>query len=255
MRSKLPKLPVKSVVRLGSTTDLSDTVTNGGKRIEINTIEAIKNSANKLLMKQCFDKLAVKTAKWQTLNDFLKEPKIEAPYVVKHIFGSRGRGNHLFQDLEQIKKFVFNRDVSKYIIEEYKNFSREYRLHITKNGCFYTCRKMLRADVPKEQRWVRNDSTSNWILEENELFDKPINWQDIIAESVKALNSVGLHIGAVDLRVQSTKDKKERTRENPDYFVIEINSAASFGNVTAEKYLEMLPKLIMDEARNLNILK
>ena len=48
-------LPFKSVVRLGSTTEIEDTVVKGGKRIEINSVQSIKNSASKLLMKQKFE--------------------------------------------------------------------------------------------------------------------------------------------------------------------------------------------------------
>jgi type I restriction enzyme S subunit len=36
------------------------------------------------------------------------------------------------------------------------NNSREYRLHVTADGCFYACRKMLKADA--EERWYKNDS-------------------------------------------------------------------------------------------------
>ena len=57
-------LPYRAVVRFGSTTEVDDTIANGGNRIEINTVESIKNSANKLLMKQKFQQVAVKTAEW-----------------------------------------------------------------------------------------------------------------------------------------------------------------------------------------------
>jgi hypothetical protein len=43
-------LPYRSVIRFGSTTECPDTVAKGGNRIEINTIEAVKNSASNLLM-------------------------------------------------------------------------------------------------------------------------------------------------------------------------------------------------------------
>ena len=50
----LPLLPFKSLIRFGSNTELQSTIDNGGDRIELNTVEAIKNSSNKLLMKECW---------------------------------------------------------------------------------------------------------------------------------------------------------------------------------------------------------
>ena len=248
-------LAFRSVVRLGSTTDILDTVTNGGERIECNTIQAVKNSSNKLLMKQCFNKNNVKTADWWTTIDgeFFYEPDLEGmllkgdlkfPVVAKHIFGSRGRGNTLINSEEELTNWIKNKNISEYIFEKFYNYNREYRLHVTEEGCFYTCRKMLRKDTPEDKRWFRNDSNSNWIVEENPDFDKPVNWNNIITESVTALKAVGLDFGAVDLRIQSSKDNKGKTRENPDFIVVEINSAPSFGEITAKKYIEEIPKIL-----------
>ena len=63
VRNKI-KLPFRTVIRFGSTTELEDTIDKGGGRIEINTVEAIKNSASKLRMKNCFTLKNVKTAAW-----------------------------------------------------------------------------------------------------------------------------------------------------------------------------------------------
>ena len=62
VHKKIAALPYKSVIRFGSTTDLPDTVSNGGNRIEINSIPSIKISANKFLMKQKFIEAGIKTA-------------------------------------------------------------------------------------------------------------------------------------------------------------------------------------------------
>jgi glutathione synthase/RimK-type ligase-like ATP-grasp enzyme len=80
------------------------------------------------------------------------------------------------------------------------------------------------------------------------MFDKPVNWDVIVEESVKALNAVGLDFGAVDLRCQSAKYSKGRTREDPDFIVVEINSAPSFGELTLQKYIEELPKILIRKA-------
>jgi len=230
-------LKFKSVIRLGSTSP-------SNIPIQINSIEAVKNSSNKLLMKECFKESGVKTADWDTLNNFInfddegivfKEQTILFPIVIKHIYGSRNNGNTLISDSNEFVNWLENKTFDKYIIEKYHTHKKEYRLHVTKHGCFYTNRKMLKTDAT--ERWFRNDSNSIWVLENNELFDKPKTWNIIVEDCVKAINSVGLDVGACDVKVNN-KGK---------HIVIEVNSAPSFGKITEEKYREIIPVLVNDK--------
>lgn len=238
---------VLACIRLGSTTS--------GKlkyAVEINSPGAIQVSANKLLMKQAFAKAGVTTAEWFTYDgkqfhvrdtkDVVKE--IPFPIVAKHVHGSRGRGNTLLKTAEELNAWLPNKDIKSYIFERFYSYSREYRLHMTADGCFYTCRKMLKSDTPQEQRWFRNDSNSVWIVEENPDFDKPVNWNEIVADCVKGLNAVGLDVGAFDVRVQSALDSKDKPRKRCEWIVLESNSAPSFGDITAKKYQEVIHKII-----------
>lgn len=261
----LPLLPFRSVIRFGSFTEMQSTIDNGGDRIELNTTNAINNSANKGIMKTCFWRDDVKTADWWIYNSTLDNPflftnnddvsdddknidTLPYPIISKHIKGSRGRGNIKHNSAEELKTWLEIKDnLNNYIFEKYYSYNREYRLHVSKNGCFYTCRKMLKTNTPQKDRWYKNDDHCVWILEDNPLFDKPVNWDDVVKESVKALESVGLDFGAVDLRIQSAKDKNGNTRKNPKFIVVEINSAPSMGSITAEKYIEELPKLLRDK--------
>lgn len=257
----LPLFPFKSIIRFGSTTDLKDTVTNGGNRIEVNTIQSVKNSANKLLMKECFTENNVKTANWFIYainrtdnennpffnvadNTFSSIENLPFPIISKHIKGSRGTGNKKHDTQESLESWMESKNLNNYIFEKYYNYVREYRLHVDSKECFYVCRKMLKSDAPQEHRWYRNDDHCVWIMEDNELFDKPCNWEEIVEESVNALNAVGLDIGAIDLRIQSATNNEGEIRENPEFIIVEINSAPSFGEVTSEKYIEQLPLIL-----------
>lgn len=250
LRTQLPLLPFRSIVRLGSTTIKA--VDSIKKFIECNTVQAIKNSANKLLMKQCFDRDTVRSATWihtslcskQEFDAWFTDDRF--PLVSKSLNGSRGRGNRLHKTRDELNTFLTNHtgNLVNYIFEKFHDYSREYRLHVTKEGCFYTCRKMLKSDTPEDKRWFRNDSNSSWIMEENPAFDKPVNWNAIITECVKALVAVGLDVGACDVKVQSAKDKKGNARKEPEFIVIEINSAPSFGTVTLAKYLTIIPEIL-----------
>lgn len=251
-RGKIALLPFRSVVRLGSTTECK------GVDIELNSIEAIKNSSNKSKMKVCFTNESVKTAMWWLYtknNTFCNAKtgedtdinKLPYPIISKSNFGSRGRGNVKHDNVESLTNWLQGKTKSNYIFEKFYNFAREYRLHVSADGCFYTCRKMLRKDTPEADKWFRNDANCIWALETNPEFDKPVNWKEIIKESVKSLKAVGLDFGAVDLRVQSATDSNGTLRKSPDFIIIEINSAPSFGEVTAAKYIEMLPKILTNK--------
>jgi len=242
----LPLNPFRSIIRFGSTTPTSKYETKGKQKIlvEINTPEAVKNSSSKLLMKQCFDKAKVKTCKWWKAEDFKNKEEVSYPIIVKKINGSRGKGMQKFNTYSEFEEFFNNDKKERYIVEEYFTGVREYRLHVTEDGCFYTCRKVLKSNTPDDVRWKRNDETCAWLLETNEKFDKPVNWKEIEKDCVNALKAVGLDIGAIDLRIQSSTNKEGKKRKNPEWRIIEINSAPSFGNLTSEKYKEIIPNLL-----------
>ena len=238
LREKRIFLPALTALRLGSETE---GILNYA--VEINTVAAVKNSSSKLLMKNCFKEHSVRTAVWIYPNtaddviDFVNE--FDFPIVMKRHYGSRNEGNTLIRTSEQLSEWLSNNTLNRFIIEKYHPYQREYRLHVTSEGCFYACRKVLKLDTPDDNKWFRNDSNSNWVKEDHELFNKPSNWDDIVSESVKALNAVGLDVGAIDVRVSN--EKKE---EPPRFIILETNSAPSFGDVTLEKYVEIIPKIV-----------
>lgn len=248
LRRALPKLPFRSVIRLGSLTVLEDESSKKGDRVELNSATAIKNSSSKLKMKQCFAQGDVKTAEWisSTNESEIMNWIKDFPIVAKSHMGSRGRGNTLLKTEAEVRAFLRSKDLSHYIFEKYYNYNKEYRLHVSADGCFYACRKMLQNEFKDHPNaWQRHDDNCVWILETNPNFDTPTNWANIIDNCVKALVSCGLDFGACDLRVQNNNDKEGTRRAQPDFIVVEINSAPSFGEVTLQKYKEVLPQLLV----------
>lgn len=247
-RNKGLQFPFKSLVRFGSQTELDP---KEGKVVEINTVAAVKNSASKLLMKNCFAKAGIVTAEWcqaKNLDDFLKSEKFKYPIVAKHHFGSRGRGNTLIKDKKELDKWKVGKNLDNYIFEQFYNYSREYRVHVSReNGAFYSCRKMLKNGTPEANKWYRNDSNCVWVLETNPDFDAPVNWKEIQKECLRALDAVGLDVGAIDVKVQSAHNGKREKRKSCKFIIIETNSAPSFGEITEQKYLEQLQYLIRNK--------
>lgn len=275
------------MIRLGSTTDVPGTVGQGGKIIELNTVEAIRNSASKRRMKDCFTLGGVKTADWfisdgKQLLAILgaeKQPepiamdKLPFPIVAKHIYGSRGTGNYKLEDIAAVIAFLANRqkDIGEFIFEKYYSYIKEYRLHVTEDGCFYACRKALKKDADKATTWQRHDDNCVWFTEkvwvdgketadEKPDFQKPVNWNEIVAECVKALAAVDLDIASFDIRVQGDKTEKGKVREKCEFIILECNSASSFGDeapktLVAQKYLETIPALAKKKAIEYGVIK
>lgn len=235
------EVPNTTILRLGSTTPTEKITKNPNPR-EINTAHACAISGNKIWMRQAFAEYDIPMAEGictDNLDDLLAFLKEHRTIICKHIHSSKGKGIYLLTSEEEAKEWALEHELEEYVFEKYYTYSREYRLHVTKDGCFYTCRKMLKRDA--EVRWHRHNVNSVWIVEENPLFDKPTNWDDIVDSCVDALKAVGLDIAAFDVKVQNN------THENPKYIILESNSAPSLGEIGIEKYKETLTRLINEE--------
>lgn len=256
LRTTLALLPFRSAVRFGSTTSIDEE-----RYVTLNSVEGVQNSSNKLLMKQIFTSMGVSTADWWTIrfdrtnqvyklcpqnkddND-VSVADLPYPIVVKAIYGSKGRGNTKIDTADLFGEWLLANytRISTYVVEKYYSYNKEYRIHVTEEGCFYTCRKMLKEDTPKEDRWHRHDSNSVWMLEENPLFGKPENWNEIVADCVAALKALKLDICGFDVKIQS--------KEHPKWIILESNSACSMNNeesVVLQKYLEQIPKTLTNK--------
>jgi len=233
----------------------------------LNSVEGVENSSNKLLMKDLFLKAGISSPSFfkLSLTNALLEgnvvtfeelgKQLRYPVLAKRTFRSKGIGMLKINNYEEYLTFIEDKvknkkiqDRNPYYLETFHNYSREYRLHISENGCFYSCRKMLKEGG--EKRWMRNDSNSIWITEkvitrnnegqlinyegENELFNKPDTWDNIVTDCNNARIAVGLNICCFDVKVN----------RKGDWIILESNSAPSFGEITKIMYGNELIKLI-----------
>jgi len=249
LRHKILVKGAKVVYRHGSTTQ-------GDFKYEINSVASVRNSSDKLRMKECFTKAGITQANWRKLDalkskdemtKFLKEVNFpENHLIIKSRFGSRGNGNYFIKTQKELDSFMASKNCSDYIIEEYKNYSKEFRIHVHANGYFYTCRKALKKDTPEKEKFQRHDDNCVWILESNPDFGKPSNWSAIVEDCVKALKAIGGDVLAFDVKTTDPKNSKEKNKA-VKWIIIESCSAPSFGDVTAEKYIIELPKIIKNK--------
>jgi len=282
-------MPFRAIVRFGSTTKTDaiykEQVKLGRTIVEINTVAAVENSRSKLKMKECFKNGNIPQSDWYVYtrteagvamfsvnggDRILTANELSYPILAKRVYGFKAHGMQMLSSAVELRKFLNTSGTLQYYYERYYNYNREYRLHCTEEGCFYAVRKMLKADTPDNERWFRNDSNCVWITEhqvvknsdgtiikynedvDNPNFDKPANWASIEKACVDALDEVGLHIGAFDVRVQAATSGG-RKREYPNFIVIEVNSAPSFGDITLMKYEEVLPRILHHEFSKLTV--
>lgn len=254
LRKSIPAIkPV--VLRLGSTTEMP------AGFVEINHKDVARISGNKKKMKQAFNEAGVKTANWldpttctaaSGTTVFQECMRLGLPIVAKQLFGAQGKGNTLIRTEEELNTFLQGKTMSNYIFEKFYNYLLEFRLHVTSDGCFYACRKAMKADTPPEERWRFHSDTSTWYLETNEKFYKPNSWDDIVEDCVAALEEIGADVLAFDVKVQSPVDKNGVPREYQEYILIEANSAPSLQNIGIEKYKEIIPEIIKKKVNELN---
>lgn len=241
---------VRSIVRLGSRTSTQEAFPKSYNRrpiVEINTVESIENSRDKLRMKACFDRAGVPHAPWFTVDVMRAKVRDNEladlfPVLAKRITGFKGHGMRKLDNQAQLEEFLRG-NTNGYYFEQFKNFAREYRIHCTRNGSFMTWRKLRRADA--EQRWFFNSANCNWVGENHELFNRPTNFEAIERHCVQALEATGLDIGSFDVRIQSAQQR------NPQYILVEVNSAPSLGEQGIEIYKEVLADLINNKIQNL----
>lgn len=232
-KNKMTKLvPYRSIVRLGSTTENEQVfsraeMARGFK--EINSTNAVRTSSNKLSMKQAFKDKNVKQSEWWTLNEFRNLEEVPYPILAKKVRGSKARGMVKIENKQELDNFMNNNNLDGYYFEKFHNYAREYRIHMSiASGEFMAWRKLRRKD--EEIRWYFNNDNCNWVNPEHELFDRPNNWNEVVDNCKRALEAVGLDIGACDVRIQSNE------KRNPEFIICEINSAPSLGDKGVEVY-------------------
>ena len=244
---------------MGSVTPTNQ-ITKRKDYMEINTAKACEISGNKIKMKERFTHGKIPTAMWFMLRprsvEYLKETdkffssklncalKKWKTIIVKRYNSSGGKGIFLIEKPEDFDTFFRSEDfchgniyaIKNYIFERYYTYSREYRIHVTKDGCFLADRKMLLDDA--EDRWHRHANNSVWISQDNPKFDKPTNWDYIVKCCIDAMKSIGLDIAEFDVKVQNNK------HEDPKFIILESNSAPSLGEQSIEAYKKILNIII-----------
>ena len=237
--------PKRIIYRMGSETPTNE-ITKFPVALELNSPEACHISGNKILTKKRFIAGNIKTAEWFTLSEKdINGDKVksyfeawESPIIVKHVNSSKGKGIYLIKDIndlfntKELNDALGTEEIKKYLFERYYTYTKEYRIHVNRDRCFFATRKMLRNEA--DVRWHRHAENAVFINPDNPLFEQPENWDEITTECINALKSIGLDFAAFDVKV-SKKGK---------FIILESNSAPALGEKSLEAYKNELIRYI-----------
>lgn len=237
--------PFRSIVRFGSTSKVRDLE----RRVEVNTVQAIRNSSDKLKMKQIFKEAGIRSPKYVKASECANPVGLPSgwkfPVVAKMSFRSGGKGMVKIDNQEQLTNFLHDkvvgrsRDISNpYYLEEFVNCKREYRIHVSQitDAELFAVRKLIDEETPKEKQWIR--SIANGLFKEE--FEKPQHWSQMVAECKKALKAVGLDIGCFDVKYNKTRG---------EFWLLEVNSSPALGEKTKAHYITEIDKILKHKAR------
>ncbi len=229
---KFPKSKVNAVVRHGA----SKKAILAQKRfpVEINSIEAIRNCADKHKMKELLSAANITTtesfANTEENRALFKRNKWNAVY--KKLNHRRGIGME-FLPLAEIDKLADPQYNG--LIERRINVKREWRVH----AC-----PLLKETYPLEKR-RRKDAQGPARNIENCVFREmenapppPDGWMEALTLCMNSVSALGLDTGAVDLAWSGTK-----------FYVIEVNSGPGLGDKSRNWYQNIYTRLVEEKTK------
>lgn len=214
-------------LRFGSTTPLVSKF----KYFELNTIEGVRMSSNKIIMKRIFDEQNIHHSDWisssnihHIINFFNKHKML----IAKHKRSSQGKGIYYIDTFESLIELINNIDLKDYVFEKYCFFPSEFRVHVDKDhGCFYACKKVLNEDA--EVEWHKHANNSIFVRIEDE--KKPQCWNDIIKECQIICEAMQMNILCFDILCCDN-----------DFIIVETNSAPALATYGLTYYSNHIQK-------------
>ena len=200
-------------LRFGSTTPLVSKF----KYFELNSIEGVRKSSNKIIMKRIFDEQNVHHSNWissdnpHLIINFFNKYKM---LIAKHKRSSQGKNIYYIDTLESLLELLKTVNIKDFVFEKYCFFPSEYRVHVDKDhGCFYACKKVLLEDAKVE--WHKHANNSKFaVVREDHI--KPSCWNNIIESCQKTMRYMNLNIACFDVLCCDN-----------DYIIVESNTAPS----------------------------
>lgn len=191
----------------------------------LNLPECVRNASHKI---RTFEHIGglVNIPDW-TLERKVAEAWIKAGQTVvcrTLIQANSGKGIVI---AENVNELVDAPLYTKYIPKK-----EEYRIHVFQGEAFHVQRKARKKDVPDDKVNWKVRSHGNGFCFQIQGIEMP---EAAAEQAVKAVQSLGLDFGAVDLIWNQKEDK---------WYVLEVNTAPGIEATTLAKYVEQFKKVM-----------
>lgn len=114
---------------------------------------------------------------------------------------------------------------------EYVPKTDEYRVHVMRDNAFFVQRK-ARSYACDNPNWQIRNHDNGFVFAHNE--NRPIP-DDVVTQAVKAVDSIGLDFGAVDVVWNKRREKA---------YVLEVNTAPGLTGETITKYASQIGRYL-----------
>ena len=231
-------LGVKRIKREGSryTPKEGDTIINWGSssmpdkllvKNLLNKPEAVKDASNKLSAFKVLDKAGISIPVATTNKETAKELFKGRVVVCRHkLTGHSGEGIEIVDKGEELP------DSKLYV--EYILKTQEYRVHVVNGKVIDIQRKARDRGVPDDEvNWKVRNHKNGFVYAREGGIELPEHTKYMC---IKAVASLGLDFGAVDLVYNQKRDR---------YYVLEVNTAPGLFGTTLEKYVESFKEVLL----------
>ena len=212
----------KTIINWGSSALPQDYIDKAAR--VINHPMAIKRASNKL---QAFQALEgnVPLPEWTTSREEAAQWLLNGASAVfcrTKLTGNSGQGIVLASNTDEL--------VDAPLYTKWCRIDQEYRIHVFNGEVLDMQRKARKRDVPDDKvNWKIRNHDNGFIFARGDC-NPP---QEVIRESVKAVNTLGLDFGAVDVIFTKTGEVK----------ILEINTACGLTGTTLENYTNKFKEL------------
>jgi glutathione synthase/RimK-type ligase-like ATP-grasp enzyme len=194
----------------------------------INPVNRVLTASNKLHTFQRFKEYGVPTVEWTTVNDVARQWIYEDNVVYSRysLNGHSGQGIRLYKGKADYDAFINHQKPPLYT--KYFPAKGEYRVHVV-NGQVIDFARKKKKEGAEGNKFIRAHDNGYVFARVD------VQLPQVVADSaIKAVASLGLHFGAVDV----LHNEKANTAA-----VLEVNTAPGLDNHTASCYAQALLRI------------
>jgi hypothetical protein len=190
------------------------------RHFKLNVPSAIANASNKGRARIILQEVGVKVPFTTQSPNLEVYRDMKYPVIVRPNFHHGGQHFHVFNSLQELRGFLWGKNMADFYVSELFEKTTEYRVHCGHGKVLFIQEKPLVEGEIRANQAVNHES---WTV---------LKWSDfhpgICRESILAVGNLGLDYGAVDIMYNA---------QNDTWAICEVNTSPSINTpYSSEKY-------------------